>query len=71
MAQSYFNNDGAQLCLILQLLHYTLKRQDDSEKIESWKCKAYSAEKITSLTTTYNNLSPSIKRYKNSILFNV
>ena len=29
----YFANAGAQLCLILQPLYYTLKRLDNTEKV--------------------------------------
>ena len=29
----FFNNDGAQLYLILQLLYYTSKRRDDTENV--------------------------------------
>ena len=66
IAQRYFHNDGAQLYLILQPLYYTLKRQGDTEKVESWKSKGLSTEKLTTTTTTNNSLSPSIKCYKSS-----
>ena len=59
--QSYFFNDGAQLYLIFQPVHYTLKRLGDAEKIISWKPKSLSTEKLTSPTTTDNSLSPSIR----------
>ena len=35
--QIYFNNDGAQIYLILQLLYYTLKRLGGTEKVVSLK----------------------------------
>ena len=56
--QSYFNNDGAQLYLILQRLYYNLKILGDT--------KGLSAEKPTTPTTADNSLSPSIKWYENS-----
>ena len=62
----YFNNDGAQLYLILQPFCYTLKRLGDTEKVISWKSKALSAKKLITSTTTDNSLSPSVKWYKNS-----
>ena len=71
--QSYFNNDGAQIYLILQLLYYTLKRLGGTEKVVSLKSNGMSTEKCTALTTTDNSLSPSIKWYENSnlCLFNI
>ena len=71
--QSYFNNDGAQIYLILQLLYYTLKRLGGTEKVVSLKSNGMSTEKCTTLTTTDNSLSPSIKWYENSnlCLFNI
>ena len=71
--QSYFNNDGAQFYLILQLLYYTLKRLGGTEKVVSLKSNGMSTEKCTTLTTTDNSLSPSIKWYENSnlCLFNI
>ena len=66
IGQSYFNNHGAQLSLILQLLYYTLKRLGDTEKVVSWKYKGLSAEKLTTPTTTNISLSPSIEWYENS-----
>ena len=35
ISESYFNNNGAQIYLILQSLYYTLKRLDDTEKVVS------------------------------------
>ena len=35
ISQSYFNNNGAQIYLILQPLYYILKRLDDTEKVVS------------------------------------
>ena len=52
IGQIYFNNDGAQLYLILQPLYYTFKRPGDTEKVVSWKCKCLSAEKLTTPITT-------------------
>ena len=71
--QSYFNNDGAQIYLILQLLYYTLKRLGGTEKVVSLKSNGMSTRKCTTLTTTDNSLSPSIKWYENSnlCLFNI
>ena len=66
MGQSCFNNDEAQLYLILQLFYYTLTRLDDTEKVVSWKPKGLSAKKRTTPTTTDNGLSSSIKWYENS-----
>ena len=43
------------------MLHYTLKRLGDTEKIVSWKSKVLSTGKLTTPTTTDNSLSPSIK----------
>ena len=66
ISQSYFNNDGIKLYLILQRLYHTLKILGDSEKVVSWKSKGLPTEKITIPTTTDNSLSPSIKWYENS-----
>ena len=66
ISQSYINNDGSQLYLILQLLYYALKRLGDAEKVVSWKSKGLSVEKRTAPTTTENSLSPLIKWCKNS-----
>ena len=66
MCQSYFNNDRAQLYLILQPLYYTLKRLGDTQNVLSWKPKGLSAEKLTASTTTDNSLSLSIKWYEKS-----
>ena len=63
---NYFNQDGTELYLIFQTLYYTLKSLVDNEKVGSWKSKGLSAEKLTTLTTTDNSLSPSIKWYRNS-----
>ena len=71
IGQSYFNDDGTQLYLILQPLYYTLKRLGDTEKVVSWKSKCLSAEKRTTPTTTDNSLSPSIKWYENINLNNI
>ena len=35
ISESYFNNNGAQVYLILQSLYYTLKRLEDTEKVVS------------------------------------
>ena len=61
IGQSYFNNDGAQLYLILQLLCYTSIRFGDTENVVSWKSKGLSTEKLTTPTTTDISLSLSIK----------
>ena len=66
ISQSYFNNDGAQLYLILQPLYYTLKRLGDTTKVVSWKSKRLSTKKCTTPTTTDNSLSLSFKWYENS-----
>ena len=66
IGQSYFNNDGAQLYLVLQLLYYTLKRLVDTEKAVWWKHKDLSTEKLTTPTTTDNSLSPLTKWIENS-----
>ena len=68
ICQSYFNNDGAQLYSILQLLYYTFKKTGNTQKVVSWKSKSLSAEKRTTPTSTNNNLFPSIKWYENSNL---
>ena len=52
--------------LILQTLHYTLKRLGDTEKVVSWKSQGLSTEKLTTPTTTDASLSPSIKWYRNT-----
>ena len=52
--------------ILFQTLNYTLKRLGDTEKVVSWKSKDLSTEKVTTPTTTYNSLSPSVKWYKNS-----
>ena len=44
IGQSYFNNDGAQLCLILQNFYYALER--DAGKVLSWKSKGLSAKNL-------------------------
>ena len=62
--QSYFNNGGTQLYLILKPLYYPLKRPGGTENVLSWKYKDLPAEKRTTLTTTANRLSASIKWYK-------
>ena len=64
IGQSFLNNDGAQIYLILQPLYYTLKRLGDTEQVVS--LEGLSVEKLAALTTTDNSLSPSIKWYKNS-----
>ena len=64
--QSYFVYDGAELYSILQPLHYTLKRLDDTTKDVSWKSKGLSTEKITTSTTADNIFSPSIRCYEDS-----
>ena len=66
IGQRYFVSDGAQLYLILQPLYYTLKSLGDTEKNVSRKSKGLSTEKRTTLNTTDNSLSPSIKWYENS-----
>ena len=66
ISQSYFNNDGVQLYLILQSLCYTLKSLSDTEKVVSWAAKCLPAEKLTAFTTSVNSISPLIKWYKNS-----
>ena len=43
IGQSYFNNDGAQLYLMLQPLYYTLKKLGETESVVSWKSKGLSA----------------------------
>ena len=48
------------------MLFYTLKRLGNTEKNLSWKSNSLSAGKLTTLTTTDNSLSPSIKWYGNS-----
>ena len=69
IGQSYFNNDGAQLYLILQPLYYTLKGLGDAENAVSCKSKSVSTEKLTTVTTTDNSLCPSIKWRKNSSFY--
>ena len=66
ICQSYFCKDGTKLYLIFQTLYYIPKRLDDTEKIVSWKSKNLSSVKFTTLTTTDNSLSPSIKWYENT-----
>ena len=61
ISQSYFNNGGTQLYLILKPLYYALKRPGGPENVVSWKYKGLPAKKLTTLTTTANSLSPSIK----------
>ena len=63
--QSYFNNDEAQLYLILQPFYYTLKTLGNAEKVVSRKSKGLSTEKHTTPTTNDKSLSPSIKWYEN------
>ena len=60
IGQSYFFNDGIQLYLICQPL-YTLKTLSNSEKVISWKSEGLLTEKLTTLTTTFNSLSPTVK----------
>ena len=55
---------------MFQPLYYTLKKLDNTEKIISWKSEDLLTDKLTTSTTTNDSLSPSIKRYRNSILFN-
>ena len=55
IGQSYLNNDGAQLYLILRLLYYTLKGLDNTEKVVSWKSKGLSTGKLTTPPTTDNS----------------
>ena len=66
ISQSYCFNDRAQLHSIFQMLYYTLKRLSDTKNVLSWKSKGMSAEKVTILTTTDNDLSPLINRYGDS-----
>ena len=55
IGQGYFNNDGAQLYLVLQPLYYTLKRLGENEKVVSCKSKGLSIEKFTTPITTDNS----------------
>ena len=72
IGQIYFANDGAQLYLILQPLHFTLKRLVDTEKFVSWNSKGMLTERLTTPTSTDNSLSPSIKLFcLIFILFNI
>ena len=73
IGQSYFNKDGAQLCLIFQPLYCTLKRLYDTGKVVSWKYEGLPAEKLTTPTTADNGLSSSIKLYvqKLKLLFDI
>ena len=59
-------NDGAQLYLIFQTLYYTFKRLGDIEEVISWKSKDLLNEKLNTLTTNDNSLSPSINWYGDS-----
>ena len=71
ISPSYFNNDGAQLKLIHQLLYYTSKRLGDTEKVILWKSKGMLTKNITTRTTTDNSISPSIKWYEFKFLFSI
>ena len=71
ISPSYFNNDGAQLKLIHQLLYYTSKRLGETEKVVLWKSKDLSTKKITTRTTADNSISPSIKLYEFKFLFSI
>ena len=65
IGQGYFNNDGVELYVTLQLLYYTLKGLGDSEKVLSRKSKSLSGEKLTTSTSNDNILSLTIKGYEN------
>ena len=74
ISPSYFTKDVAHCYLILQTLYYTLKKLVDPEKAVSWKSKSLSTEKIATyiyylLVITYLRLFPSIKWYKNCLIF--
>ena len=60
IGQSYFFNDGTQLCLMFQALCYTLKKLGDTEKIVSSKSKGLSTKRLTIPTTTDDSLSATI-----------
>ena len=66
ISQNNFLNDRAQLYLIFQLLYYNLEILGDTEKDVSLKSDGFSAKKFTTLTTTDNIPSRSIKWYRNS-----
>ena len=72
IGQSYFANDGAQLYLILQPLHFTLRKLVDTEKFVLWNSKGLLIERLTTPTSTDNSLSLSIKLFcLIFILFNI
>ena len=50
---------------LFQMIYYTLKRLEDTEKNVSWRFKGLSVEKFMTPNTTDNSLSPSIKWYGN------
>ena len=51
ISQSYIVIGEEQLFLILQLLYYTLKTLGNTEKIVSWKSKAFSDQELTTPAT--------------------
>ena len=46
ISQSYFNNGGTQLYLILKPLYYALKRPGGPENVVSWKYKGLPAKNL-------------------------
>ena len=72
IGKSYFNNDGEKLYLILQLLYYTLKRLDDTEKVMSWKCKGSPLKNVLLLPTLIIFFHHQVKWYeKRNFGFNI
>ena len=63
----YFFNDGSQIYVIFQTLYYTLKRQDNTEKLRYKNLKVCQPKKCTTPTSdNSNSLSPSIKYHEDS-----
>ena len=60
--KSYFNNDGARLCLIFQLIKKTVTVFFGlPDIISEWEPKKLSNEKFTSPSTSNKSLSPLVK----------
>ena len=65
IGKSYFEEDGAQYCLVFQPIRRYFKI--NGKYISSWKPKGLSDETITPYATSYNSLTPLIDYYGSKI----
>ena len=63
IGESYFFSDGAQPYLISHIFYYSFRRILITVRVISWESKDLSSE---SIVTPNNNLSVTIKWYRNS-----